>query len=107
MGEQFTSTRIPGLFYRAENLRCYAGHIKLFGRHFHSWGNEVGGRDNDWADHRVWTIGFVALHHVTPGKKSTNRAGWSLTFARLKIARIYGGFSVSWRWADRYRTPGR
>lgn len=98
---------IPGVFYMASAKSGYAGHAKLFGRCIYTFHNEVGRErgEGEWADHRTWSIGFVALHHVTPGKKSCNRTGWSLTFARLRLKRIHSGFSITWRWADTFRTP--
>ena len=106
--EQFEITRLPRVFYKAQNAERNAGHLRLFsgqqGRgwciyHYH---NQVPG-NSDWAMHRVWNFGLFCIHHVEPGKKATDPEGWNITWAKLKFLKSYRGFTITWRLADPYR----
>lgn len=105
MRDQYRERRICGLFYSAANLRCVAGHVRLFG----------GTPGRGWcvytynqmlphfALHRVWNFGLIAIHHVGAGM-SVDPAGWHLTFAKLAAKRSYRGLTVEFRAADTFRT---
>lgn len=103
----FAIVRIPRLFKRIQNLRCDAGHTRLFGHwSFFHWH----GFPDGWARRRVWNFYFFAVHHIADNDgalKSTEPGGWHVSWARLEIKRIYGGFSIAWRKADIYRVGRR
>lgn len=103
--DQFAERRVPGLFYRADNLRCPAGHVRLFGdRPGKGWTVYLYGEQAPgWAMHRRWNFGLFCIHHVGEGK-ATDPAGWHVTFAGIRFKREYRGFSVHWQWADTFRT---
>lgn len=88
MIDQFRMVRIPHLFYRADNLTCEAGHIRIFGDGpGKGWAiyryNRSGG--DDWALQRVWDFGLFCVHHIEHGKKTTVEPGWYITWATLSI----------------------
>lgn len=99
--ERFLERRWLGFIHRVDNLRCVAGHVRLFGKHgcsglhVYYYGEQAPG----WALHRRWNFGLFCLHHVGEGK-ATDPQGWGVTWARLRFERVFGGFSVTWRWAD-------
>jgi len=103
--EQFRERKFLGCITRVDNLRCIAGHARLFGKngitgwHFYYYAEQAPG----WALHRRWNFGFFCIHHVGEGK-ATDPPGWHVTWARLKRERIYRGFGISWHWADTFRT---
>lgn len=99
--------RIPRLFYRADNVQEVAGHVRLFGdRPTKGWVvfmyNEQapGGA---WALHRRWNFGLFCIHHVEPGKKATDPAGWHITWASLRLAKVYAGWSLTFKKADTFK----
>jgi hypothetical protein len=106
--DRFKERSIPGLFYSADNLTCVAGHKAIFsGRPTRGWMVFTYNQINpDWALHRVWSLGFFAIHHVGEGK-AREPAGWHVTFARLVVNRLHRGFSVQWQWADTFSTGKR
>ena len=101
----FQERKIPLLFYRVDNLRCIAGHIRILGDRpgrglmIYGYHEQAPG----WALHRRWNLGFFCIHHIGPGK-ATDPSGWSVRFASLKFSRIRGGFSIQWFWADTWST---
>lgn len=106
-GDRFRKFHIPGLFYHAHNITAACGHMRLFGKPLrgmmiYSYGRQVPNA-LDWAYHRRWNFGFFCVHHVEPGKKATDPAGWHITWAKLKFAKVYAGFSVTWQWADTFK----
>ena len=101
----FRERRILGCIHTVDNLQCIAGHKRLFGKsglggwHFYLYGEQAPG----WAVHRRWNFGLFCVHHVGEGK-ATDPAGWHVTWAALRLKRIYRGMSVEWQWADTFRT---
>jgi hypothetical protein len=97
---------IPGLFYRYDNSKSDCGHIRLFskpigGWMIHSWNQML----PDWSKSRTWWFGLFSIIHVDAGPnnelKHTTEPGWHVRFAKLQLKRIYGGFSLTFRSADR------
>lgn len=84
--DQFIITRAPGLFYKVDNIRTQAGHIRLFasrpgrGFVFHQYNRLM----EDWALERSWNFWLFCLYHVSPGK-STYPPGWHIAWSRIKI----------------------
>lgn len=97
---------IPRLFYRFDNSRYDCGHIRLFGKPNNGfvifmW-NQM---HKDWSKSRVWWFGLFSIIHVDAGPnnelKHTTKPGWHVRFAKLRLEKIYGGFSLTFRGADR------
>jgi hypothetical protein len=107
-GTQHNILLIPHLFYRADNTRVPAGHMRLFAsRPGHGWCFYTYHRQascDDWAMHRVWNFALFAIHHIEPGKKATDPAGWHITWSSLKLSKRRGEISLTWRKADQYHT---
>jgi hypothetical protein len=103
-GSQFKITRIPHLFYKSDNQRQVAGHVRLFAdRPGRGWCvyhyNQL---NPDWSMERRWNFGLFCIHHIQPDKKSTNPAGWHITRATLRFAKTARGFTMTARLADPY-----
>lgn len=98
---------IPGLFYRFDNSRCEAGHIRLFGKPLKGTPIYMYNRTAPgWALTRVWYIlGLIAIIHVDAGLndelKHCSKPGWHFRFAKIKLARIYRGWSLQFLAADK------
>lgn len=112
--DQFVITRVPYLFYRAANQRIVAGHVRLFaskppgGWVIYQYNRQAS--CDEWALHRRWNFSLFCIHHVEPDKKATDPAGWSITWAKLKIKRTYRGITITWELADTFRcakTPSK
>lgn len=97
---------IPGLFYRYDNSKFDCGHIRLFGKPLggimiHSW-NQM---NDEWSKSRVWWFGLFSIIHVDAGPnnelKHTKEPGWYLCFARIEFKKIYGGFSLAFKSAEK------
>jgi len=105
-GLSFETVHIPHLFYWASNKNEEAGHVRLFGNRagegwvVYSFNRQAPAAE--WALHRRWNFGLFCVHHVEPEKKATDPAGWHITWAKLKFAKVAGGFSITWRLADKY-----
>lgn len=97
MRDTFTERRLGWLYYRADNQRCIAGHVRVLGCMVYRYGEQAPG----WAIHRVWNAGLFAVHHIGLGK-ATDAEGWHVTFARLTFTRQYGGILIRWQKADVY-----
>lgn len=106
--QEFVQYRVPRLFYSSRRKDGTGGHMRLFGDKpgkgwvFYSFHNQAGAAPG-WALHRVWNFCLFVVHHIGPGK-STEPEGWHITRARLKIAKVYHGFSITWQAADTFRT---
>lgn len=106
-GERHRIVRIPHLFYKADNIREVGGHIRLFadrpgkGWAVYLYGEQAPG--GGWALHRRWNFGLFCVHHVGPGK-ACDLEGWHITWAKLKIAKLHRGLSITWHLADTFST---
>lgn len=98
-----TRRSVPGLFYRFDNSKCLAGHVRIFGdRPGKGWAiylyNE---QAPGWAIHRRWNFGLFCIHHLGPGK-ATDQEGWHITWAGIRRCKSCHG--VTFHWADTFRT---
>lgn len=104
---QHRIVRIPHIFYWADNVREVAGHMRLFGdRPMKGWAfyqYAVQAPGGNWALHRRWNFGLFCIHHVEPGKKATDPAGWHITWASLRFAKSYGGWTLTYKNADTFK----
>lgn len=97
---------IPGLFYRFDNSRSNCGHIRLFAKPTRGWMIHTWSQLNpEWSKNRVWWFGLFSILHVDAGPnnelKHSTTPGWHVRFARFEAKRIYGGFSLAFRTADK------
>ena len=105
--EEFNRFAIPRLFLATHRKDGTAGHMRLFssqtghGWTFYHYGLQA--PNTDWAMHRRWNFGLFCVHHVEPDKKATDPAGWTITWAKLKFAKSYRGFTITWQLADVFK----
>jgi hypothetical protein len=104
-GHQFRITRIPYLFYRADNQGEVAGHVRLFAdRPGRGWCLYYYNQMNpDSALKRVWNFGLFCIHHVQPDKKATDPAGWHIRWASLKFTNSHRSFTMTVSLADTFK----
>lgn len=91
---------IPGLLYKATGRQ--GGHVRLFrkpnkGVTLYAWNKHW----EDWPLIERWYIpGILTIGRVTPGSDPTKlfgrKPGWHFRWAKLRIKREPGGFSVRW-----------
>lgn len=108
-GDKFKITRWGNFYYRADNTRQEAGHVRLFSKGpgtgtgwcLYSYARQA--PTPEWAMHRRWNFGLFCVHHVEPDKKATDPEGWHVTWAKLQFSKSYRGFTITWQLADTFK----
>jgi hypothetical protein len=99
----FTESGIPGIYKKYDNSNVIAGHIRLFpfykfrGLCVYTY-NKI---SEEYALHRVWSFGLVAIHHVGEGKYIA-KPGWYFRFASISVKKIHHSITIRFDLADIY-----